>query len=73
MCYIDYCSVAVSKGWAIQMEKHQTSAFLGYFMGLLFVVLSGIQIDMNIINLGYLVVILCCVLKLILIVNYDKR
>ena len=73
MWYIEYCSVAVSKGWAIQMEKRQASDFLGYFMLLLLVVINGMKIDMNIINLGYLVVVLSCFLKFILIVNYDKR
>jgi hypothetical protein len=71
--YIGYCSVAVSKGWAIQMEKRQVSAFLGYFMMLLLVVITDMKIDMNIINLGYLVVVLSCFLKFILIVNFDKR
>ena len=73
MWYIGKCSVAVSKGWAIQMEKRQASAFLGYFMLLLLVVITGMKIDMNIINLGYLVVVLSCFLKFILIVNFDKR
>lgn len=55
------------------MEKHQTSAVLSYFVLLLLIVISGMKIDTNIINLGYLVVILCCVLKYFLIVNYGKR
>lgn len=73
MWYIGHCSVAVSKGWAIQMEKHQTSAFLSYLVILLSVVISSMKINNSIINLGYLVVILCCVLKYFLIVNCDKR
>ena len=55
------------------MEKRQASAFLGYFMMLLLVVINDMKIDMNIINLGYLVVVLSCFLKFILIVNFDKR
>ena len=55
------------------MEKRQASAFLGYFILLLLVVITGMKIDMNIINLGYLVVVLSCFLKFILIVNFDKR
>ena len=55
------------------MEKRQASAFLGYFMLLLLVVITGMKIDMNIINFGYLVVVLSCFLKFILIVNFDKR
>ena len=55
------------------MEKRQVSAFLGYFMMLLLVVITDMKIDLNIINLGYLVVVLSCFLKFILIVNFDKR
>ena len=54
------------------MDKHQISAILSYFLLLIFVVLTAIIRDTSIINLGYLVVILCCILKLIFIINYDK-
>ena len=55
------------------MEKRQASAVLGYFMILLLVVITGMKIDMNIINIGYLVVVIRCFFKFILIVNFDKR
>ena len=55
------------------MMKHLESAFLGYFIILFLVTLTSLKIDINIINLGYLIVVLCCFFKLLLIVNLDKR
>lgn len=55
------------------MEKHWEAAFLLYFVLLLTVVLTSICSNVNIVNLVYLVVVLSCSLKFILIVNKDKK
>lgn len=57
----------------MQMEKRQEAAFFGYFIILLLLVLASMKIDMDIVNLVYLVVVVCCSLKFILIVNKDKK
>ena len=55
------------------MKKRQELAFLGYFIILLLIGFCGMKNSINMINLGYLVVVLSCFLKFILIVNFDKR
>lgn len=55
------------------MEKREEAAFLGYFVTLILVVTTGMKINVNIFDLVYLVVVLCCVLKFILIVNKNKK
>ena len=55
------------------MEKHRETAFVLYFIILLLLVISSIKIKLNIVNMVYLVVVLSCSLKFILIVNSDKR
>ena len=57
----------------MQMEKHRESAFVLYFVLLLLLVFTSIETDMNVINLVYLVVVLSCSLKFILIVNKDRK
>ena len=57
----------------MQMEKHKESAFVLYFVLLLLLVFTSIKTDMNVINLVYLVVVLSCSLKFILIVNKNKE
>lgn len=57
----------------MQMEKHKESAFVLYFVLLLLLVFTSIKTDMNVINLVYLVVVLSCSLKFILIVNKDRK
>jgi len=57
----------------MQMEKHREAAFLGYFVLLLLLVFASMVISMNIINMVYLVVVLSCSLKFILIVNKEKK
>lgn len=57
----------------MQMEKHREAAFLGYFILLVMLVISSMKIDMNIVNMVYLVVVLSCSLKFILIVNKNRR
>lgn len=58
---------------AIQMEKHKETAFLVYFILLLLLVITSLELDMNIVNLVYLVVVLSCSLKFILIVNKSRK
>lgn len=57
----------------MQMEKRGEAAFLGYFVLLLSLVFTSMKLEMNIVNLVYLVVVLSCSLKFILIVNKDKK
>lgn len=55
------------------MERHKEAAFLGYFVILLLLVFTSMNMDMNVVNLVYLVVVVCCSLKFILIVNKDRK
>lgn len=55
------------------MEKRIEAAFLGYFAILLLVVITSIVSKIDIVSIGYLVVVLSCVLKFILIVNESKK
>ena len=57
----------------MHMEKRMEAAFLGYFAILLLVVITSIVTKMDIVSIGYLVVVLSCVLKFILIVNESKK
>ena len=57
------------KDGAMQMEKHRETAYLMYFVLLSFLVIGCINTSECIISLIYLVVVLSCVLKFILIVN----
>ena len=57
----------------MQMEKHREAAFMLYFVLLLLLVIVGMKTEINIVNLVYLVVVLSCSLKFILIVNKNRR
>jgi len=57
----------------MQMEKHSEAAFLIYFVLLLLLVTTGMFSEINIVNIVYLVVVVCCSLKFILIVNKDRK
>ena len=57
----------------MQMEKHWETAFVLYFILLLLLVVTSMKMNMNIVNMIYLVVVLSCSLKFILIVNKDRR
>ena len=57
----------------MQMEKHRETAFVLYFILLLLLVVTSMKMNMNIVNMIYLVVVLSCSLKFILIVNKDRR
>ena len=57
----------------MQMEKRQEAAFVIYFVLLLLLVITSMHTEINIVNIVYLVVVLCCSLKFILIVNKDKK
>ena len=57
------------KDGAMQMEKRDETAFLGYFAVLFLLVVSSLISSINMVNLVYLVVVLCCVLKFIFIIN----
>lgn len=55
------------------MEKHREAAFMIYFVLLfLLVINNGISSHGNLIDFVYLVVVVCCSLKYILIVNKDR-
>lgn len=58
---------------AIQMDKHKKLAVFIYFILLSFLVIDNNSLEMKIINLGYLIVVLSCSLKFILIVNENKK
>ena len=55
------------------MEKHGEAAILMYFGLLFLLVIVSMNINIDIVNLVYLVVVLSCSLKFILIVNKDKK
>ena len=57
----------------MQMEKRGEAAFLGYFILLLSLVITSMKLEINIVNVVYLVVVLSCVLKFILIVSKNKK
>jgi len=57
----------------MHMEKRMEAAFLGYFAILLLVVLTSMVSKIDIVSVGYLVVVLSCVLKFILIVSKSKK
>lgn len=57
----------------MQMEKHQEAVFYMYFVILLLSVGVSMQVDINIVDLVYLVVVVCSSLKFILIVNKIKK
>ena len=57
----------------MQMEKYRETAFVLYFILLLLLVVTSIKINMNIVNMIYLVVVLSCSLKFILIVNKNME
>jgi len=58
---------------AMHMEKREEAAFLTYFGILLLLVINNVLIKADIVNIGYLVVVLSCVLKFILIANKNKK
>lgn len=57
----------------MQMEKHREAAVLVYFVLLLLLVIVSMCTEINIVNFVYLVVVVCCSLKFILIVNKDRK
>ena len=57
----------------MQMEKREETAFLGYFAVLFMLVGNSLITNINIVNLVYLVVVLCSVLKFKLIVNKNRK
>ena len=57
----------------MQMEKHRETAVLGYFILLLILVFTSIKMDIILVNMVYLVVVLSCSLKFILIVNKEEK
>ena len=58
---------------AMHMEKREEAAFLIYFAILLVLVINDIISKVDIINLGYLIVVLSCVLKFVLIINKNEK
>jgi len=56
----------------MHMEKREEAAFLTYFAVLLIFVIDSIITKLNIVSVGYLIVVLSCVLKFFLIVKKEK-
>ena len=57
----------------MQMGKHRETPFVLYFILLLLLVVTSMKMDMNIVNMIYLVVVLSCSLKFVLIVNKNRK
>lgn len=57
----------------MHMEKRMETTFLGYLILLLLLGTTSMISNMDVVNLVYLVVVLSCVLKFILIVNKNKK
>ena len=57
----------------MHIEKHEGTAVLTYFIVLLILVISNLISKVDIISLIYLVVLLSCMIKFILIVNKNKK
>ena len=57
----------------MHIEKHEGTAVLTYFIILLILVISNLISKVDIISLIYLVVLLSCMIKFILIVNKNKK
>ena len=55
------------------MEKREGAAFLSYFAILLLIAINGIISKGDIVSIGYLVVILSCVLKFLIMANKMKK
>ncbi len=55
------------------MEKRERTAFLGYFAVLFLMVISNLTVNFDVVGMVYLVVILFCALRFILIVNKYKK
>ena len=72
VCYIDYCSIAVGKDGAMHMERRIEAACFSYFSILLLLVITSIISNMDVVSIGYLVVVLSCVIKFILIIKNKK-
>ena len=57
----------------MQIKKNRELTFLGYFGLLLILGISGMKIDINVINIIYLIVIISCSLKFFLLIqNVEK-
>ena len=57
----------------MHMEKRKEAAFLIYFAILLFFAIYSMISNFDIIDLGYIVIVLSCVLKFILIVHKNEK
>lgn len=53
----------------MQMMKHGETAFLIYFSLLMILVGTNMYNEFNIVNMIYFIVVVCCSLKYVLIVN----
>ena len=57
----------------MHIEKHEGTAILTYFLILLVLVIGKLISKVDIISLVYLVVLLSCIIKFILIFNENKK
>lgn len=57
----------------MHIEKREGTAVLTYFIILLVLVISNLISKVDVISLIYLVVLLSCMIKFILIVNKNKK
>ena len=57
----------------MQSEKHLNAAVLLYLFSLLILVVFNMIDEISIIDVGYLVVLLCCVLKFFLIMREERK
>ena len=55
------------------MERRIETAYFSYFSILLLLVITSIISDIDVVSIGYLVVVLSCVIKFILIMNKNKK
>ena len=53
----------------MQIIKHRETAFLLYFGLLMILVGTSMYVEFNVVNMIYFIVVVCCFLKYVLIVN----
>jgi len=62
------------KGWkAMQNEKHLEASVIIYFGLLLILVIVNLCNHVDIIDMGYLLVVLCCALKFLMIIKSEQK
>lgn len=67
-CYI-LLVVPLERMNKVDTKKHKDMAVLIYLFSLLLFVIMNLINNINFVDLGYLVVVLCCVLKLLIVIR----